>query len=180
MNVKVKFVEGFKDGTIFPKEFAPNEEAVITEQQLQQIQRSGGVVEVIDHVIANPLKAEKMAREQGDPYNAENSINELETHIPDYEENLSEERVAEMRRRADPNVKKVGAESVFNDESARIDAEARLKVEEARLEREKAHKAEREDAAEAEAEAAEAAAEEERKEYVEAKVKADQKKSKKK
>jgi hypothetical protein len=177
MNVRVKFVEGFKDGTIFPKEFAPGEFAVVTEQQLQRIQSSGGKVEVVENVIANPLKAEKLANERvmNDPLNADNSINQLETHIPGTEDEVAEQRVREAQRRADPSVKKVGAESVFNDEPARIDADARAKVEEAMLEREKAHRADREAAQNAEDELLDAVAEEEREEYVDAKVKADQK-----
>jgi hypothetical protein len=109
MNVKIKFVEGFKDGTIFPdRSFAPTQVVVVTQAQLEQIQRSGGNVEVLENVIANPLKAEKLvlAREDmADPQNAENSINDLETHVPGYEEELEENRANEMKNRAKKNKK---------------------------------------------------------------------------
>lgn len=96
MNVKVKFTEGFKDGTIFPKAFDPGEVVVLTEAQLQQVRRSGGLVEVLENVIANPLKLEKMAKEKepNDPMNPENAINDLESHVPG-----TDEEVAEVKER---------------------------------------------------------------------------------
>lgn len=104
MQVKVKFTEGFKDGTIFPdRSFAPNDVAVLTEAQFQQVQRSGGQVEVIEHVLANPLKAEKEAQrkreEMADPQNAENAINDLENHVPGLENEVEEVRRRESEKK---------------------------------------------------------------------------------
>src|SRR5688500_19932135 len=97
MFTKVKFVEGFKDGTIFPdRSFAPGEEAVLTEQELAQVTRSGGTFQVVENVMRNPLKnGEKVLRreEMNDPQNAENSINKLEDHVPGLEEEQEEVRL---------------------------------------------------------------------------------------
>lgn len=103
MNVRVKFVEGFKDGNIFSRTFAPGEEAVITQNELQRVQSSGGVVEVIENVIANPLKAQKLEKERvmNDPFNADNSINQLEDHIPGTEDEVAEQRSREAQRAED-------------------------------------------------------------------------------
>lgn len=111
MHVKVKFLEGFKDGTIFSRAFAANEEAVLTEEQLAQVSRSGGVFQVVENVIPNPLKAEAEERKQRredmpDPLNSENSINKLDSHVADYEENLEDERKEELRRKVAPEVEK--------------------------------------------------------------------------
>lgn len=125
MFIKVKFVEGFKDGTIFPdRSFQPGEEAVLTQAQLDQVTRSGGVFQVVENVMRNPLKDEKrlVREEMNDPQNAENSINDLDSHIPGTEDEVEEQRHKELQRKADPNVRKVGSESVFNEEPARSEA----------------------------------------------------------
>ena len=98
MHVRVKFVEGFKDGTIFPRSFAPGEVAVISEVELGQVRRSGGAVEVMEMVIPNPKKAEPKPVEPNDPQNADNSINKLEDHFPGTEEEVAEAREAEAIR----------------------------------------------------------------------------------
>lgn len=103
MHVKVKFAQGFKDGSIFPhksKGFAPGEFAILTEEQLAQVQRSGGVVEVVENVIPNPRKAiaeleATQPKDLHDPYNAENSINDLENHVPGTEEMIEEQRIVQ-------------------------------------------------------------------------------------
>ena len=183
MYIKVKFVEGFKDGTIFPdRSFSPNEEAVVTQLQLEQIQRSGGTVQVVENVMRNPLKDEKKLRREdmADPQNAENSINRLENHVPGTEDEQEEVRLRELQRRADKGVEKVGAESVFNEEPARVDAEAMAKVEEARLERKRAHEADLEKGRQEEAERLEAVAREEEREAADARKDAEEKKQNKK
>jgi hypothetical protein len=94
MNIKVKFTEGFKDGTIFPRSYAPGDEAILTQAQLDQVSRSGGRFEVVESVIPNPLKAEKelkqSAKEPNDRYNADNQINDIDTHIPGTEDEVAE------------------------------------------------------------------------------------------
>lgn len=105
MYSKVKFVEGFKDGNIFgSREFAPGDTAVLTEAQLAQVRNSGGVVEVVEQVIRNPLKDEKLAAEEQkampDPLNPENSINKP-GHIPGLEDEVEEVREREANRKQD-------------------------------------------------------------------------------
>lgn len=89
MNSRIKFIEGFKDGTIFPRSFQPGEVVVVTEGQLAQIRRSGGVVEVIEHVIPNPKKHDFENKEPKDPQNPENEIN-FEGHVPGLEDEVAE------------------------------------------------------------------------------------------
>lgn len=176
MFIKVKFVEGFKDGTIFPdRSFQPGEEAVLTQAQLDQVTRSGGVFQVVENVMRNPLKDEKrlVREEMNDPQNADNSINDLESHIPGTEDEIEEQRLKELQRKADPSVKKVGVESVFNEEPARSEAAAAAKVEEARLERKAALEADAEKGRQEEQARLEAVAEEEAKEAAEAKKEAE-------
>lgn len=182
MHSRIKFTEGFKDGNIFPdRSFAPGETAVVTENQLARIASSGGVYEVVEQVIPNPLKAEAQAKkEPADPLNAENSINDLENHIPGLEDEVEDVRLREAQRRADPSVVKKGSESVFNEEPALSEAKARAKVEEAAVERKQALEADLEAGRQEDAKRAEAKVEKERKEYVDAKVEADSKKQGKK
>lgn len=100
MHVKVKFVEGFKDGTIFPKAFAAGEIVVMTQAQLAQVERSGGVVEVIENVIPNPLKAQKVENDEpNDPQNPDNEINDLKTHVPGTEDEVEQVREKEAGRK---------------------------------------------------------------------------------
>lgn len=106
MHVKVKFVEGFKDGMIFPnRSFGPGEVAVITESELQRVRSSGGVIEVVEQMIPNPLKAEKLERQvapedRPDPLNPDNGINDLENHIPGTKEEVEDAKAREEERRA--------------------------------------------------------------------------------
>lgn len=109
MFTKVKFVEGFKDGTIFPnRSFRPGDEVVLTQAQVEQVQRSGGVIEIRENVIRNPLKDEKLLlrEEMGDPQNADNSINDLESHIPGTEDEVVDQREKEVKKEAEKNRKK--------------------------------------------------------------------------
>lgn len=55
---RVKNMEPFKDGNILGGRFLrPNEILVVTETEKTQIENSGGVLEVIDTLVPNPLKA---------------------------------------------------------------------------------------------------------------------------
>lgn len=102
MYTKVKFTEGFKDGNIFPdRSFAPGEEAVLSDNELARVSSSGGVFQVVEQMIPNPLKAEKQLErsEMNDPQNAENSINDLETHVPGLEEEQEAVREKEQARK---------------------------------------------------------------------------------
>lgn len=99
MNVKVKFLEEFKDGNVFPFAIPAGSVVVLTENELARVRSSGGNVEVVEHVIANPLKKVKV-EEPADALNPENEINDLENHIPG-----TVEEVAEVREREAKNKK---------------------------------------------------------------------------
>lgn len=55
MKVKVKFLEPFKDGNIFPVPYKSNQEAEITMEQYEQAKRSGARMERIAHVLPEPV-----------------------------------------------------------------------------------------------------------------------------
>jgi hypothetical protein len=148
MHVKVKFSQGFKDGSIFPdkpKGFAPGEFAILTEPQLAQVQRSGGVVEVVENVIPNPRKAQKeldaqQPQQLHDPYNAENSINDLESHIPGTEEMIEEQRIMQeaLRERREEKARAAERGEPVLGFSNPEEREARERKEEVEAEREAA------------------------------------------
>jgi len=100
MYVKVKFLESFKDGNIFgDRGFSAGEVAVLNETQVEQTRNSGGVFEVLEKLIANPLKAEKYEKEPNDPLNPQNEINDLETHVPGMREEVEEVKARDAARK---------------------------------------------------------------------------------
>lgn len=59
---KVKNMEPFKDGGILGGRFLkPNEILIVTQLEKERIEQSGGVLEVLDTLIPNPLKHVEVA-----------------------------------------------------------------------------------------------------------------------
>lgn len=56
LHYRVKFVEGFKDGNILEKEVPANTIQVIRKDLYAKIINSGGMLEIIETLIPNPLK----------------------------------------------------------------------------------------------------------------------------
>ena len=55
--LKIRFLVGFRDGTLFPDEYVkPNAEKEVTARELQMIRQSGAKVEVVGNVIPPPKK----------------------------------------------------------------------------------------------------------------------------
>ena len=54
---RVKNMEPFKDGNVLGGRFLrPNEILVVTQQEKDRIENSGGVLELLDTLVPNPLK----------------------------------------------------------------------------------------------------------------------------
>lgn len=62
MKLRIKMLEAFKDGNVLGGRFLKTGEyLVVDEMDAQKIEQSGGLLEVVEKVIPNPLKQEKPA-----------------------------------------------------------------------------------------------------------------------
>lgn len=79
-NLRIKMTENFKDGNILEGKFlAVNSVHVVTERVAQLIENSGGLFEVLETVIPNPLKPkpEDTAKPAG-AYSADENLKSAE------------------------------------------------------------------------------------------------------
>lgn len=97
---KIKMVEAFKDGNILEgRPLRAGEEIVVSEGDLAKIRQSGGLVEQVETMIKNPMKdLPPVERPLADPMNPENSINDIENHVPGLEEEQEEVRAKDSRK----------------------------------------------------------------------------------
>ncbi len=60
MKLRIKVLENFKDGRILEGKFLPAGSIhIVSEIDAQKIENSGGLIEVLEKVIPNPLKIQK-------------------------------------------------------------------------------------------------------------------------
>ena len=58
LKYKIRFLVGFRDGTLFPDYVPQNAECDVTARELQMIQQSGAKVEVLGNIIPKHVPAE--------------------------------------------------------------------------------------------------------------------------
>jgi hypothetical protein len=108
MKYRVKVMEGFKDGNVLEGRFLkPGEILVLSESDVTKITNSGGVLEILQEMIPNPLKQEapeirelklaQLAQEVEDEIAKEGEISQAEETT--YREEVDEKKVVVPAKR---------------------------------------------------------------------------------